>query len=68
MLSKENVLEKFRHRCLVLSRINIGECATIGVGVVVTKDVPPGEVAITGNPARPMQQLQNKGNGRGLFR
>jgi sugar O-acyltransferase (sialic acid O-acetyltransferase NeuD family) len=33
----------------------IGEGATVGMGAVVTKDVPPGEIVV-GNPAKPLRR------------
>lgn len=38
-------------RCIILKGITIGECAIIGAGSVVTKDVPAGEIW-AGNPAK----------------
>lgn len=35
----------------ILSNIVIGECAVVGAGSVVTRDVPP-NVVVAGNPAR----------------
>jgi acetyltransferase-like isoleucine patch superfamily enzyme len=36
---------------VILCGIEIGACAMVGAGAVVTHDVPPGAV-VTGNPAR----------------
>lgn len=38
-------------RCIILKGVTIGECAIIGAGSVVTKDVPAGEIW-AGNPAK----------------
>lgn len=38
-------------RCIILKGGTIGECAIIGAGSVVTKDVPAGEIW-AGNPAK----------------
>lgn len=46
----------------VMNQLNIGESATIGLGAVLTKDVPKNEVW-AGSPARPLKQfieIQNK--------
>jgi UDP-2-acetamido-3-amino-2,3-dideoxy-glucuronate N-acetyltransferase len=41
----------------ILCGITIGECATVGAGSVVTKDVPAGAV-VAGNPARILRKRQ----------
>jgi maltose O-acetyltransferase len=41
---------------IVLGGVTIGENAVIGAGSVVTRDVPPGVVAV-GNPARVIREL-----------
>jgi acetyltransferase-like isoleucine patch superfamily enzyme len=38
-------------RAIILKGVTIGDRAIIGAGAVVTRDVPPGQVAV-GNPAR----------------
>lgn len=38
-------------RCIILKGVTIGECAVVGAGSVVTKDVPPRVIA-AGNPLR----------------
>lgn len=46
----------------VMNQLNIGKSATIGLGAVLTKDVPENEVW-AGSPARPLEQfieIQNK--------
>ena len=46
----------------IMNQLNIGESATIGLGAVLTKDVPKNEVWV-GSPARPLKQfieIQNK--------
>jgi acetyltransferase-like isoleucine patch superfamily enzyme len=42
----------------ILGRITIGECALVGAGSVVTKDVPPRTLVI-GNPARFVRQVDD---------
>jgi acetyltransferase-like isoleucine patch superfamily enzyme len=42
----------------VLPRVTIGEHAVIGAGSVVTRDVPPGMVAL-GNPARVVGKISD---------
>lgn len=42
----------------ILQQLHIGENATIGVGAVVTKNIPAGETW-TGMPARPLQEFLN---------
>jgi acetyltransferase-like isoleucine patch superfamily enzyme len=39
----------------LLCGITVGECAVVGAGSVVTKDVPPGAV-VAGNPARVLKR------------
>ena len=41
---------------LVLPGVTVGEGSVIGAGSVVTKDIPPGCLAV-GNPCRPVRQL-----------
>jgi acetyltransferase-like isoleucine patch superfamily enzyme len=40
----------------ILSKITIGECAIVGAGSVVTKDVPA-QVIVAGNPAKILRRL-----------
>jgi acetyltransferase-like isoleucine patch superfamily enzyme len=42
--------------CLVLPGVTIGEGAIVGAGAVVTRDVPPGKVAL-GVPARVVKDV-----------
>jgi acetyltransferase-like isoleucine patch superfamily enzyme len=42
--------------CVVLPGVRIGHNALIGASAVVTKDVPPGVVAL-GSPCRPVRDL-----------
>ena len=37
--------------CVVLPGVTVGECAVVGAGAVVTKDVPPSKI-VAGVPAR----------------
>lgn len=41
---------------IVCPGVTIGEATVVGAGAVVTKDVPPGVVAV-GNPARPVREI-----------
>lgn len=43
-------------RCIILKGVTIGECAIIGAGSVVTKDVPAGEIW-AGNPAKFLKKV-----------
>ena len=45
----------------VLGGVTIGQFSIIGAGSVVTKDVPP-NVIVTGNPAKIVAHVDNKGN------
>jgi acetyltransferase-like isoleucine patch superfamily enzyme len=48
---------------VVLGGLEIGECAMVGAGAVVTRDVPPGEI-VAGNPARlPERGVSTPGRG-----
>lgn len=40
----------------ILGGLTVGECAMVGAGSVVTKDVPPYAV-VAGNPARVLRRL-----------
>ncbi|MBL0742437.1 UDP-3-O-(3-hydroxymyristoyl)glucosamine N-acyltransferase [Chryseolinea lacunae] len=40
----------------ILQQLNIGDNATVGVGAIVTKDVPPGQTW-TGSPAKPLSEF-----------
>ena len=40
----------------ILSQVVIGECALVGAGSVVTKDVPPGAIVV-GSPARVLRYI-----------
>jgi acetyltransferase-like isoleucine patch superfamily enzyme len=42
---------------IILPNIRIGECAIVGAGSVVTKDVPPYSV-VAGNPAKIIRKLE----------
>lgn len=42
--------------CSVINKIRIGPDCTIGLGAVVTEDVPE-RATVTGNPARPLKQV-----------
>jgi acetyltransferase-like isoleucine patch superfamily enzyme len=42
---------------VILPNVTIGDSSVIGAGSVVTKDIPPGVVAV-GNPARVIQQIE----------
>lgn len=44
-------------RSIILKGVTIGECAVIGAGSVVSKDVPPYTI-VCGNPARIVKTLQ----------
>jgi acetyltransferase-like isoleucine patch superfamily enzyme len=44
-------------RAIILKGVTIGDRAVIGAGAVVTRDVPPGQLAI-GNPAQVKQPAQ----------
>ncbi|PKP60584.1 MAG: acyltransferase [Candidatus Altiarchaeales archaeon HGW-Altiarchaeales-1] len=44
--------------CIILQGVSIGECAVIGTGAVVTKDVPSWSVAV-GVPANVIKTLKN---------
>ena len=48
----------------LLCGITVGECAVVGAGSVVTKDVPPGAV-VAGNPARIIKTLPKEGKRAG---
>lgn len=45
-------------RVIILKGVTIGECAVVGAGSVVTRDVPPHAV-VAGNPARVVRELSN---------
>ncbi len=45
----------------ILANVTIGECALVGAGSVVTKDVPANAV-VAGNPARILRYLDSKEN------
>jgi UDP-2-acetamido-3-amino-2,3-dideoxy-glucuronate N-acetyltransferase len=45
----------------VLGGLTIGQCSIVGAGSVVTKDVPP-NVIVTGNPAKIVARIDDKGN------
>ena len=47
--------------CIILQGVSIGECAVIGTGAVVTKDVPSWSVAV-GMPAKVIKKLKNDQN------
>lgn len=47
---KNNV--KIKLSCTLRNRITVGEGAVVGMGAVVTRDVPP-ETTVIGNPAKP---------------
>lgn len=51
--------------CKVIEHLEIGEWSFIGSGSVVTKNIPPGMVA-NGNPARPIRNRHEGGNGKVL--
>ncbi len=58
-LSKSVVIEDhvwIASRVIILPGVSIGHHTTIGAGSVVTKDIPPGSVAV-GNPARVVRSL-----------
>jgi UDP-2-acetamido-3-amino-2,3-dideoxy-glucuronate N-acetyltransferase len=48
----------------VLPNLTIGECALVGAGAVVTRDVPPFAV-VAGVPARVVGSTQRSGSGTG---
>jgi UDP-2-acetamido-3-amino-2,3-dideoxy-glucuronate N-acetyltransferase len=43
----------------ILSKVSIGNCAIVGAGSVVTKDVPPYAI-VAGNPAKLLRYLASK--------
>lgn len=43
----------------ILPGVTIGECALVGAGSVVTKDVPA-DTVVVGNPARPVRSLKSE--------
>jgi maltose O-acetyltransferase len=49
-------------RCTVLPGVTIGEGAVVGVGAVVTRDVPPNTI-VAGVPAKVIRELDDQGNG-----
>ena len=51
--------------CCLLPRVIIGECAVIGAGSVVTKDIPAGVVAY-GNPAQIICNIEDIACSNGL--
>lgn len=46
---------------IILPGITIGECAMVGAGSVVTKDVPP-YTLVLGNPAKEQGKVDEEGN------
>jgi len=44
-------------RCIILKGVTIGDCATVGAGSVVTKDVDAGSI-VAGNPARKLRNCE----------
>jgi UDP-2-acetamido-3-amino-2,3-dideoxy-glucuronate N-acetyltransferase len=41
----------------ILAGVTIGECAIVGAGAIVTKDVPPHSI-VAGNPAKMLRQIR----------